>query len=188
MDRSYSLNRKGFLTALGAAGLGLGMTAASGGSRVALAQEESTPATEEPEVGPFEEHLELRKELYADFTAALAAELGAASGDEVDGAIRVALMTVVDQRVADGELTAGKAEAIKLLIATSDVPIGPGFLGGMPHGGFMIGMRRGGHGPFGGHMGPGFGEDHAIFIRKGEAPGLEGAEPSEAEDEEEGSS
>src|SRR5262245_36184021 len=92
MNRSTSLNRKGLLTALGAAGLGLGMTAAAGGARVALAQENSTPTAEATEVGPFEEHLELRKELYAAFTAALATELGAANGDEVDSAIRVAMM------------------------------------------------------------------------------------------------
>ena len=186
MDRGYAVNRKGFLTALGAAGLGLGVTVASSGARTALAQEESTPAADQVAAGPFEEHMELRKQFYADFTAALATELGVASGDEVDGAIRVALMAVVDQRVADGDLTAGKAEAIKVLIATSDVPLGPGMMGGPHPGGFMIGMKDG-HGPFGGHMGPGFDERREWIIREGDKPG-EAAKPDAENDDEDASS
>ena len=186
MDRGYAVNRKGFLTALGAAGLGLGVTVASGGARTVLAQEESTPAAGQGEPGPFEEHIEQRKQFYADFTAALATELGVASGDEVDGAIRVALMAVVDQHVADGDLTAGKAEAIKVLIATSDVPLGPGMMGMAHPGGFMIGMKDG-HGPFGGHMGPGFDERREWIIREGNKPG-EAPETDAEKDEDEASS
>ena len=85
----------------------------------------------------------MRQELYAEFTAALADELGTPSSDEVDAAIRVAMMTVVDARVDEGLLTAGQAEALKTLIATSDVPLGPGPMFGPPPGAFM----RGGHGP-----------------------------------------
>jgi hypothetical protein len=84
----------------------------------------------------------MREELYAEFTAALADELGVGNSDEVDAAIRVAMMTVVDARVDDGLLTAEQAEALKILIATSDVPLGPGPMFGPPPGAFM----RGGHG------------------------------------------
>jgi len=62
---------------------------------------------------------------------------------------------VIDNQVSDDGLTAGQAEALKLLVATSDAPLGPGpfFMGG--HGP----MGRGGgmweHGPADGRMGPG---------------------------------
>jgi hypothetical protein len=150
MNRWQTLDRKGFVTTLGAAGLGLGLiVAAAGGAPGALAQEVSTPALAQDEAGTAESDVrvrlrsgELREELYGEFTAALADELGAGNADEIDAAIRVAMMTVVDARVDDGLLTVGQAEALKTLIATSDVPLGPGPMFGPPPGAFM----RGGHG------------------------------------------
>jgi hypothetical protein len=164
MNRWHSLDRKGFVSALGTAGLGLGLiAAAAGGVPGALAQDAATPALAQDESeaaeGEVRERLrssEMREELYAEFTAALADELGIGNSDEVDAAIRVAMMTVVDARVDDGLLTAGQAEALKTLIATSDVPLGPGPIFGPPPGAFM----RGGHGP---------GEEGRFFpIRGGE--------------------
>jgi hypothetical protein len=151
MNRGHSLDRKAFLTVLGTAGLGLGLIVATAGDAPgALAQDAGTPARaqDESEAGEVEvrERLrssEMREELYAEFPAALADELGIGNSDEVDAAIRVAMMTVVDARADDGLLTAGLAEALKVLIATSDVPLGPGPRFRPPPGAFM----RGGHGP-----------------------------------------
>ena len=79
-----------------------------------------------------------------------------ASADEVDGAIRIAIMAVIDGEVGDDGLTAGQAEALKVLVATSDVPIPAMALGAGPAMFF-----KGGHGPgFGmgeGSFGPGRG-------------------------------
>jgi hypothetical protein len=151
LNRKYSLDRKTFVTTLGAAGLGLGLIVTTAGSPAnVMAQDVATPApTQEESVaedGEIRDQLrsgEMREELYAEFTTALASELGIGNSDEVDAAIRVAMMTVVDARVDDGLLTAGQAEALKTLIATSDVPLGPGPMFMPPHGAFM----RGGHGP-----------------------------------------
>jgi hypothetical protein len=151
MNRWHSLDRRALVTTLGMAGLGLGLfVAASGGVPGAVAQEAATPALAQEEAAPGEGEIrerlrsdEMREELYAEFTAALADELGIANSDEVDAAIRVAMMTVVDARVDDGLLTVGQAEALKTLIATSDVPLGPGPMFGPPPGAFM----RVGHGP-----------------------------------------
>jgi hypothetical protein len=146
-----SIDRKALVTTLGTAGLGLGLiVATTGGAPGASAQETSTPVIAQDDSGSGEGDVrvrlrsdEKREELYAEFTAALADELGIGNSDEVDAAIRVAMMTVVDARVDDGLLTAGQAEALKTLIATSDVPLGPGPMFGPPPGAFM----RGGHGP-----------------------------------------
>src|SRR5918993_1807376 len=148
VKRKDSLDRKKFMTALGTAELGLGLIATTAGSASnVMAQEATTPAlAQEAEEGELRDELrsgEMREELYEEFTAALADELGISGPDEVDAAIRVAMMTVVDARVDDGFLTAGQAEALKTLIATSDVPLGPGAMFGPPPGAFM----RGGHGP-----------------------------------------
>ena len=145
MSRWISLDRRTLVTTLGTAGLGLGLiVAAAGGAPGALAQDASTPALAQDESGSGEGEVrerlrsdEMRTELYAEFTAALADELGIGNSDEVDAAIRVAMMTVVDARVDDGLLTAGQAEALKTLIATSDVPLGPGPMFGPPPGAFM---------------------------------------------------
>jgi hypothetical protein len=150
MNRWKILDRNALVTTLGATGLGLGLiVAATGGMPAALAQEAATPALAQDQPGSGEgdvqERLrsgEIGEELYAEFTAALADELGIGNSDEVDAAIRVAMMTVVDARVDDRILTAGQAEALKTLIATSDVPLGPGPMFGPPPGAFM----RGGHG------------------------------------------
>jgi hypothetical protein len=164
MNRWSSLDRKTFVTTLGTAGLGLGLImATTGGAPGALAQEAATPALAQDESGSGDGGVrerfrsdEMRQALYAEFTAALSDELGVGNSDEVDAAIRVAMMTVVDARVDDGLLTVGQAEALKTLIATSDVPLGPGPMFGPPPGAFMQRI----HGP---------GEEGRLFpIRGGE--------------------
>jgi hypothetical protein len=79
--------------------------------------------------GEHGDHEALRVEAYNEFTQALADELGIDDPDEVDAAIRIAMMAVVDSN--DG-LTEDTAEWQKALIATADVPIGPAYRG---HGG-----------------------------------------------------
>lgn len=166
------MNRKVFVKTLGTAGLGL-IAATAGGAPGALAQEASTPTLAQDESAPpdgeVRERLrsgEAREELYAEFTAALADELGISDSDEVDAAIRVAMMTVVDARVDDGLLTAGQAEALKTLIATSDMPLGPGPMFGPPPGAFMRGMHGPGEeGRF--FPGRGGGEDSTIRVDDG---------------------
>ena len=71
------------------------------------------------------DHEALRVEAYNEFMQALADELGIDDPDEVDAAIRIAMMSVVD---ANAGLTEGGAEQ-KALIATADVPIGPAYRG-----------------------------------------------------------
>ncbi len=80
----------------------------------------------------------------------------------------------LDTHVTDDELTKGQAEALKLIVATTDVPIMPGFMGmgmgmghgmgmGMMHGGMMHGeMMPGGMmpGAYGGGKGHGGGMGH----------------------------
>ena len=183
MSRWNSLNRKTFVTALGTAGLGMGLiVATAGGVPGALAQESATPAQAQDEAetgeGEVRERLrsgEMREELYAEFTAALADELGIGNSDEVDAAIRVAMMSVVDARVDDGFFSVGQAEALKTLIATSDVPLGPGPMFGPPPGAFM----RGGHG---------FGEEDRFFpVRGGDEEWIIQAEDgTPADDEDDG--
>jgi hypothetical protein len=151
------------MTVLGTAGLGLGLVAVTaGGAPGAFAQDASTPTVAQEEAatgeGEVRERLrsrEMQQELYGEFTAALADELGIGNADEVDAAIRLAMMTVVDARVDDGLLSVGQAEALKTLIATSEVPLGPGPMFGPPPGAFM----RGGHGP---------GEEGSFFRLHGE--------------------
>ena len=75
------------------------------------------------------DHEALRVEVYREFTAALAEELGLADGDEADAAIRAAMMATVDANT--GLDTAG-AEEQKALIEAAAVPIGPVYRG---HGG-----------------------------------------------------
>jgi hypothetical protein len=152
------LNRKAFVTTLGAAGLGLGMAAAGG--RSAMAQERATPAADpaldpsaQHSMGPLDERMQMRTAFYQDFTGALADELGGTNADEVDAAIRKAMMTVIDSRKDDGMLTYGQAEALKTLVATSDAPLGPGMMFGGPPG--MVMFRSRGGGWCEGHMGEG---------------------------------
>ena len=75
------------------------------------------------------DHEALRVEAYNEFTQALADELEIDDPDELDAAIRIAMMSVVDSNAG---LTKGAAERQKALIATADVPIGPAYRG---HGG-----------------------------------------------------
>jgi hypothetical protein len=151
-----SIDRKALVTTLGTAGLGLGLiVATTGGAPGASAQETSTPVIAQDDSGSGEGDVRVRlrsdekqEELYAEFTAALADELGIGNADEVDAAIRVAMMTLVDARVDDGLLTVGQAEALKTLIATSDVPLGPGPMFAPPPGAFMLGRHGPGHDRF----------------------------------------
>lgn len=139
------LTRKNFVTTLGVAGLGLGMTAAAlGGAPAAGAQDADAPsAAEAAEMkARFEE---MQAELYAAFTAALAEELGTGDAAQVDGGIRAALAAVVDGFAGDDLVTPGQATAVKALIETAEVPVGPGPL--MGHDRFRF---AGGMGPAGG--------------------------------------
>lgn len=155
------LDRKSFVTTLGAAGLGLGLTAATLGRTPSVMAQAQDALTEEGPAGEFVDFREKKIELYNAFTAALAEELGIASADEVDGAIRIAMMAVIDDQVSDSDegLTAGQAEAMKSLVASSDVPFGALAMGAGPkmfvtrgRGGPGSGMH-GHHDGFGGGMG-----------------------------------
>jgi hypothetical protein len=157
MVRRIEVNRNAFVTALGAAGVGI--VATGGRTPVALArQDEDADQGVNESKQPFEEALAHRKEMYAEFTTALAQELGVSDGDEVDAAIRKAMMTVIDAQVGNDFLTYGQAEALKTLVATSDVPIAPGFIHAPITGGFIHHRLEG--------SGPGF-PDH-VFIRSGD--------------------
>jgi hypothetical protein len=157
---STPVSRKSFLTSLGAAGVGAGLLRFG---PPAAAQDTDDDSRDEPEgmVEP-EDWEDKRTEMYAAFTEALATELGDTTADDVDAAIRKAIMSLIDAHVSDDELTRGQAEALKVIVATTDAPIMPGFMGmglgpgpgmGMMHGGMM----GGGHGGHGGGMGPGRG-------------------------------
>ena len=155
---STTVSRKSFLTSLGAAGVGAGLLRFAPS---AAAQDTNDDDRDEPggmmEQGDWEG---MRTQVYADFTEALATELGNTSADDVDAAIRKAIMSLIDAHVSDTELTTGQAEALKVIVATTDVPIMPGFMGmglgpgpGMMHGGGM----RGGDGWHGEGRGQGRG-------------------------------
>lgn len=75
------------------------------------------------------DHDALRVEAYHEFTQALADELGVDEADEVDAAIRAAMMATVD---ANTGLSKAGAEQQKALIADAAAPIGPTYRG---HGG-----------------------------------------------------
>jgi hypothetical protein len=127
---------------------------------------------------------EKRVELYDEFTQALADELGIDNSDDVDAAIRIAMMSVIDSHVEDGMLTKGKAEALKVLVATADVPIAPGFMVGPHPGALFIAGHGPGFGPAMGPMMPGReGMRHGIVERRQHARGDErGARQWSAED------
>jgi hypothetical protein len=76
---SGRLDRKRFLTTLGAAGVGFGLTAATGGAPSALAHprppEGSVSSSSEPGQ-PLDERTQLHAAFYTAFTAALAQQLG----------------------------------------------------------------------------------------------------------------
>lgn len=174
---STTVSRKSFLTSLGAAGVGAGLLRFA---PAAAAQDTDDDSRDDPESGEPEGMMEpgdwedMRTQMYADFTAALATELGDTTADDVDAAIRKAIMSLIDTHVTDDELTKGQAEALKLIVATTDVPIMPGFMGmgmgmghgmgmGMMHGGMMHGeMMPGGMmpGAYGGGKGHGGGMGH----------------------------
>lgn len=152
---STPVSRKSFLTSLGAAGVGAGLLRFTPS---AAAQDTDDDSRDDPEgmmqPGDWEAK---RTEMYAAFTEALATELGNTTADDVDAAIRTAIMSLIDAHVSDTELTKGQAEALKVIVATTDVPIMPGFMGmGMGMGmGPGMGMMHGGPGGmgFGGRSG-----------------------------------
>ena len=165
---STPVSRKSFLTSLGAAGVGAGLLRFA---PPAAAQDTDDDSRDEPEgadetegmVAP-EDWEDKRTEMYAAFTEALATELGDTTADDVDAAIRKAIMSLIDAHVSDDELTKGQAEALKVIVATTDAPIMPGFMGmGLGPGpgmGMMPGGMMHGHGGGMGHgdgMGPGRG-------------------------------
>ena len=158
---STPVSRKSFLTSLGAASVGAGLLRFAA---PAAAQDTDDDSRDEPEgmVEP-DDWEGMRSGMYADFTEALATELGDTTADDVDAAIRKAIMSLIDAHVSEDELTKGQAEALKVIVATTDVPIMPGFMGmglgpgpGMRHGGMMHGGHGHGMG-HGGGMGPGRG-------------------------------
>lgn len=75
------------------------------------------------------DHEAMQIEAYHEFTQALADELGLEDADEVDAAIRAAMMAMVD---ANPGLDTRGAEEQKALIAGAEAPIGPTYRG---HGG-----------------------------------------------------
>ncbi|MFT4038588.1 MAG: hypothetical protein QM692_10440 [Thermomicrobiales bacterium] len=165
---SGPVSRKTFLTSLGAAGLGAGLLRFA---PAAAAQDEAGDDDMGGMMGRHAEWEELQLELYAAFTEALATELGS-TADDVDAGIRKAIMTVIDSKVSDdGEgLTKGKAEALKVIVATIDVPIGPPPV-------FMLGMgmqMHGGGGMPGSGMGPGSGPHAAPGSGRGGKKGRPG--------------
>jgi hypothetical protein len=127
VDRA--LNRKAFVTTLGAAGLGFGL--ALGGSAVHAQESDETSSPTDSDMRARWDDMDA--ELYAAFTAALGEELGVAD-TEVDDGIRAALATVVDGFASDDLVTPGQATAVKALIETLDAPVGPGPLLAHPHG------------------------------------------------------
>lgn len=68
----------------------------------------------------------MRAEAYNEFTQALADELGINNPDEVDAAIRAAMIAVVD---ANDGLSRETREEQKDLIRNADAPIGPAYRG-----------------------------------------------------------
>jgi hypothetical protein len=68
------------------------------------------------------DHDVLRVEAYNEFTQALADELGIDDPDEVDAAIRSAMMAGVD---ANDGLTKTSKEEMKALITGAEAPVGP---------------------------------------------------------------
>lgn len=155
------MSRKAFFGTLGTAGLGLGLVVSTlGDAPLAFAQDNGDQATAARE--DFDPQA-LRLRFYEEFTTALAGQLNLASVDGVDPAIRAAWTTVVDGLQSDGLITAGQATAVKSLIASSEVPVGPGPMFGR---GLGVGIR-GMHGGPGGPGGPGLpeaGEQIAVEI------------------------
>ena len=136
------MSRKAFFATLGTAGVGLGLAAGSlGGAPLAFAQDQNGDQDDRPGLEAWadvdREALLLRA--YEEFTTALASELGVSNVGDVDPAIRAAWSTVVDGLQADGLITAGQATAVKALIASTEVPVGPGPMFG--HGPGMMAMR-----------------------------------------------
>ena len=68
------------------------------------------------------DHAALRVEVYNEFTRALADELGIDDPDEIDAAIRNAMMAGVD---ANDGLTRDSKEELKGLVTDAEAPIGP---------------------------------------------------------------
>lgn len=135
---------------VGAAGIGLASIV--GGSLVhAQTTPEAGDATPTDETTP--EQTDRSAEAaarYDDFVSKLATNLGNTDPTAVDTAIRTSLTTIVDERLAAGEISANDADAAKTAIASSPAPIF-GIFAGTFRGGGRDGGRWGRTG------GPGFG-------------------------------
>ena len=174
------LDRKAFVTTLGAAGLGLGLTAAGGGPGAALAHAHPMPysrfrygawywATRRTAAAAGAVLHGLHgsagrsvagHEPGRSCKGAMQGGQGGMQGgnmptgvDVVDAAIRNAIMAVIDAWHSNGHLTYGQAEALKTLIATSPAPIGPGPLGLVLFGSTEGAMHPGAEGMPGGMPG-----------------------------------
>jgi hypothetical protein len=109
----------------------------------------------------------MSERFYPDFTAALATELGAGSADEMDGAIRLAMISVIDGFEGDELPMPIPTDALKAMVATAESPLGPGFLlGGHP--GVMIRAFHGHGGDGPAFHGRGHGGDDGWFGERGE--------------------
>ncbi len=112
------------------------------------------PATGTEGETPAHDRRAIQQRFYPDFTAALAAELGAGSADDVDAAIRLAMIAVIDGLDSETLPMPIPADALKAMVASAESPLGPGPLFG--HGpGMMIRAFHGHHGDGRGFAGRG---------------------------------
>lgn len=135
---------RALLTGIGATALGFGLVIGGNLAPTALAQSTDNRADTKAAVE------EQRAQAYDDFVASLADDLNADEAD-VDAAIRDALKAQVDQRLADGELSAEEAAALKAVIDVTESPLPLGF-GMIGHAG-MMGRFGAGHEARGGDDG-----------------------------------
>jgi len=110
-----------------------------------------------------------RQQRLDDYLNKLAANLGV-TVDKLKGALKQTAVDQIDQAQKDGKLTADQAQKLKdALNSGTNVPLGPGFGGGMPGGRGPGGMAPNGQGKpmgLGGIMGmlPGAMNDLATFL------------------------
>lgn len=124
------LDRKRFVNTLGAAGLGLGLLVGAGGAPSGMALEKegalACQGDDARDVLVAGDQEALRVKAYNGFTRALADELGIDDPNEIDAAIRAAMMAEVD---ANARLSRDGAEQQKALIAAAAAPVGPAYRG-----------------------------------------------------------
>jgi hypothetical protein len=142
---STSITRRRMVA--GAAALGAVSLA---GIRSAQAQDTTTPATPGADTTESTDQVSQAAESYQNFVLKLATNLGVADAASVDTGIRDALKTMVDERLAAGEISANFATERKTEIDASEAPLWVGF------------GERGGHG---------FGDNRDNDPKPGNAPG-----------------